>query len=218
MHDGIESFGQHLIAGCHGCLKLLLVYGSRELNSDVDYLAVYDKLLRSKSLLAGGVDLWVISEDALREYIALADPFVTEPLLNGSLVYGSPELLSLYHEQLRNIHPSNTAIRYLLSRSFQAYITACERLSYKEENNYMLNRDFWSTVSFSISYWCYARVYSQIKNSVLQLTEVISKSPKYIMSLWQKVQERKANSYDRNIDLLDEWTSILLKNTDFLEQ
>jgi hypothetical protein len=217
MIDGLEVIGKRLLKGCHGNLKLLILYGSESGNSDADYLAVFDNLLRSNSLTVGGVDLWAISESELKEYIMLVDPFVTEPLLTGRLAYGSKQLLEGYRDDLKSTKISLRAIRYLLSRSVQSYIAACERLSKQEAPMYMLNRDYWSALSFSISYWCYARLYARDSRKAVALKTAIESSPQSVRRLWSDIQARKNESANRTDAMLDTWTRILLRDME-LEQ
>lgn len=206
----MQRFGDHLKAGCHGKLRFLILYGSESKNSDTDYLAVYDELLRSQSLTVGGLDLWAISETELQGYIQLLDPFVTEPLLTGRIVSGCNDTFERYRSRLSQTKVSAHAIRYLLSRSFESYITACDRLTKRNHKENMLRRDYFSILSFSISYWCYSRVYSLGYQEPVTMAFAIENAPEEVKSLWKSVQDGKSNFTKRSPDLLHAWSKLLL--------
>ena len=198
-----------LIRGCHGNLKLLILYGSSN-GSDQDYLAIFDRLPRSSSLTAGALDLWAIAESSLVDYLGLLDPFVSEPLLTGRAVYGSEKLFTQYQARLVEQAASPEAIRHLLCRSMQLYVVACERLAQEDDDSPVLGREFWSGLSFSVSYWVYAKCYSERFQGPLSLKDVLAGSPAAIQALWREIQVRKVAGSQRSTDLIDRWAEIMI--------
>ncbi len=159
--DEFVKIGQKLTDGCHGLLRFVIKYGSESKNSDTDYLAVYKNLYRTQSITAGCLDFWAISENSLEKYIQVVDPFVTEPILTGKIVYGDNDEVYSIIERVSSIEITPEAIRHLIARSFKSFDVACNVVPSDSNSDQVSNREYWSGLSYSISYWCFAKAYKK---------------------------------------------------------
>jgi hypothetical protein len=210
---GVNIFDK-LVSGCHGELRLLIAYGSPS-GADADYLAIFDQLPRPSSLMAGALDLWAISEDRFTDFLNVLDPFVTEPLLTGTVAFGSTELFAKLQTYMGEQTGSSAGIRHLLCRSMELFCVACERLSHGDGDSPIFAREFWSGLSFSVSYWAFARSYSRRFQGPMSLMDVMVESPPEVHELWREVRRRKAAGTPRAEDLLNRWGQIFLGNQRF---
>ena len=205
------DFANSIVDDIDERLLLLILYGSRKDDSDNDYLAIFDGLISSKNISIGKLDFWAISTETFFSHLRLMDPFVTEPVLTGEVIYNNPELKMKADLILESVSPTTNTIRYLISRSFQAYIDAYKIVTETIEGDYKLNRRYWSTLSYSIGYWCFAYQYQHNHRRVAKLLEIIDAMPSQIKELWMKTISAKKARLASSLDLLSEWAEILLK-------
>ena len=200
-----------LTSGPHGTLCLLVRYGSNRFGSDKDYLAVYDSPQPSYSVLLGGLDLWVTDKNGLFEYACLLDPAVSEPLLTGILVFGESLYFQKAKEALNRASPSVNTVPHLLSRSFRAYHSSSILVANREKHSCVVRRDYWSSLSFAISYWCFASEYASRWKGVLTLAELEIRMPSGIRELWRQVVRNKQRGAPIDNTVLDTWSRIIVK-------
>jgi hypothetical protein len=210
--DPLCSLGRALFSGPHGEMLLLLRYGSGRDQGDCDYLAVYDSSPPSPCVVLGGLDLWATDKDTLFSYISLLDPVVTEPLLTGSLVIGSSSLYDESLAALQHVSPSDRSLSHLLRRSFRAFLRAWDLCAYQDEAPNNVRRDFWSSLSFSLSYWSFSSQYGSCWKRVLTLAEVVQQMPPKARNLWGHIAKSKRDAAPIDTDALNTWSRTIMRN------
>lgn len=210
MTDWRDRFFDALVRPFHGQMVLLIGYGSLSEGGDADYFAIYDDLPKLESLKAGGVDFWAIGQADLTTYVGLMDPFVTEPFLTGSLLHGPTATFESIRSDISQTESTSEAVRYLLLRSFHSYTEVCGHLGALSESRDIPAREFWSLLSFSISYWCYARCYASESRRAVTLKKAIANSPQEVRNLWNEVLEAKSAESPPLERSVTQWSRILV--------
>lgn len=206
------KFINSLKSGPFGQLKLLINYGSNSELSDSDYFAVYDIEPKTRVFMAGAVDLWLIGEKELDFLLPLFDPFVSEPILTGSVLYDLDHNYDHIRTTLENLVPTDESINYLVRRSFEAYIQSINNRNSLLEDDVTI-RMYWSNITFSIAYWYFAKEYSKNKYSGLKtLDDIVASMPKKASDIWYRVIDGKKMMRNKSVELLNRWTELLLSN------
>lgn len=188
------TIGKSIEDGIFGKLLLLYKYGSGDNNTDNDYFAIYDSLAQPSNIMLGGLDLWAVGKKELFFLINNVDPFVTEPILTGS-VYASynKELISEINKSILQVQPTKESISYLIKRSYDS-LKFAKYVNNFEEDSRMKNRKYWSALSFSITYWQFAKEYTNNWVKVMTVTELIdSLEPKIrsFLTLSIRIKEKR---------------------------
>ena len=192
-------------------LVLLIQYGSRDSTSDSDYLAIYDGFSMIDNLKVGRLDIVALSRDVLTRYMNLMDPMITEPLLKGNRIFGDSKYLKTSLDKLNQIRPTDAVIRFLLCRSTQQYIEAYNISIEENDMNKRLSRRFWSALSFSISYWCFASHYQLTHSHAISLFELLQSMPTPITKIWNAVIDSKKCGNSPSLNALTDWARFLIR-------
>ena len=200
-----------LASGPYGELKLLFLYGSNVETSDTDYLAVYEGQPSTPCVLLGGLDMWVLTQQDFSSHIQQLEPLVTEPLLTGELVFGSQAELSEATELLNRTSASPEITQHLLRRSLEAYVEACGYVERACEPTPQLNRAFWSTLLFAISYWVLAHEYQTNWTRPLTCEEAIRAMSTEVKAFWDTVKRNKSERSAIDRQALVTWAQFLLQ-------
>lgn len=212
LEDWQFQFADAIMKGPYGVLKLLIQYGSYRSASDRDYFAVYDEDPPTQNMMLGKIDMWAIGQERFFRYIEKLDPFVTEPILTGQVLFDQDQSIAKAKERLDSVTPSNDTFTYLLSRSFEAFLQARLHLINIQEESPFSRRDYWSTLSFSIAYWAFANRYKNGNEYPLALGYVIQRSPTLLKKLWKKVTENKAKNNSIESNTISDWSAFLLQS------
>ncbi|MBI5963630.1 MAG: hypothetical protein HY863_09170 [Chloroflexi bacterium] len=157
-------------------LLYLVEYGSRLPGHDLDLIAVFEKNPPRREATLGDLDMAYYGLSQVEELGRKMDFLITEPLLTGDLAWGNPDS---YHDLV--IRTSSTisgpeTISYLLSRSFQEYLSATSYFNqYRPQiqQNQLLS---WGLInlSFSIAYYSGAVYYhNHIGSHPLRVKELV---------------------------------------------
>lgn len=204
-----SMFWHSLKSGPHGNLVVLVRYGSDRSGGDIDYLAVYDRPQLSSCIILGGLDLWATHTKELDNLASLLDPVVTEPLLTGQVVAGDSAIVERAAQIVNRSAPDTLTSSHLLRRSFRAYLRSIELSELSGDSASIYSRDYWSSLSFAISYWSFASEYQLNWNGVLSLADLIEKMPRPVRELWEHVKESKVLSKPLDVSLVHEWSNLL---------
>jgi len=205
--------GSDLCSGVYGELLFLIHFGSSSEGSDADYLAVFDSRPLSPCVLLGNLDLWATDKEELKRYISLLDPVVTEPLLTGQFVEGKRDSYEEARQWVYEVMPNTEVVSHLLRRSFVAFMRASEYCRVVEQdNNRLQRREFWSSLSYSMSYWCFARHYLTAGQGVLSLQELVCMMHEEIRELWDIVQGMKKEGVAVDANALHRWARTMISS------
>jgi len=196
-----------LRSGPYGRLALLIEYGSNASGSDRDFWAVFESQPRTSAILLGGLDLWAVSEAEAAHLIGLLDPFVTEPLLTGTVIFDEAGVADRLRESLSATRSDAQTARYLLHRSYQAYIEAYGASQVPDHGN---PRSYWSNLLFSVSYRNYARIYLTEGHKAITLDDSIASMPAPLRSIWDEMVDHKHENSEIDASYLDAITTVVL--------
>lgn len=149
---------------------LVIKYGSRTFQetvpSDVDLLVIGTDTSDRSNFQLGDFDVIRLSWAEFDGYRERLDPvYCTEPILEGTLIRGSPTDFSQLREMIAKRTPDRFVVQYNLQRAFKEYQRAC-RLPYAEAIE---------PLGYVASYWLVSRWYRS-GNSPTPLRKIIQKT------------------------------------------
>lgn len=136
-----------------------VLYGSTSDGRDIDILLVQEEEPPAAVVVSGQLDIYVLSRKTFTWLLDLLDPHVTEPVLTGSVLIGDEGRWRELHDSLENTRGSRDAVWHACRRSLVEYLNAEEL---HRAASTLTGRLEWAfqTLSFSISYACFASHYS----------------------------------------------------------
>lgn len=192
-------------------LIFLVEYGNKK-GVDIDLFAVY-KEAECSNFAVGKIDITRLNLNTYRELILLHDPVVTEPILGGTLLTGNQVLFKSEKKKIRKPSYNPSAVVHLLQKSFDTFSYAKIFLLYYEEKPTIYNLiGTLSNLSYSCSYYYFARHYTQEKN-VLTFKKLLSCTPvlKNIVATLKDVKHNKKMMSVKDIRQLHEnWQNFLI--------
>ena len=204
------TLGKSIEDGIFGKLLLLFKYGSCNKNTDNDYFAIYNSLAQPPNIILGGLDLWAIGRKELFLLIDNVDPFVTEPMLTGSIVTSSDEeLISDINKTILQVKPTKQSISYLVKRSYDS-LEFAKYVKNVEDDSKIKNRKYWSALSFSITYWLFAKEYTNNWVKVMTVSELIDSLKPEIKSFLNLVNFNKREYRAIDGKFIEEWINLTL--------
>lgn len=176
--------------------KLVVHYGSRLKNSDIDLLVVLDKKPFTNYFVVGNYDIFQFDEQHIDDLIRLLDPLITEPLLTGKPLPNYFEAFNKYSKTLKSVNPSGDTISHLLRSGIREFNNALQfSLMINDQCDFFV---FVNALSFAISYLAFARHY--LSNPKLATLEELSKQStalKWIQNLKKEIKKGKVEmSFD----------------------
>lgn len=196
-------------------LEFIVQYGSSVKETanaqDLDLLAIYAGWTRSEMVTIGKIDMIVVTPEEFDEYLAQLDPvYCTEPLLTGTLEYGSQETLNEAKRKLK-ISPSNSnIISHQLRNATKNYLKTSRFAEQGALKEALLS------LSFSISYRLFAEWYLDGKEP-LPLAELIQNTRKaaFFEEIFEYIKTVKRDSSKANSALVQEhqhtWEQLLIE-------
>ena len=177
-------------------------YGSRM--HDLDILAVYEQTPPRAEIMIGRLDLLAVGRAELDILCHSLDPYVTEPLLSGSLFAGSDGELTSARDSLAVVKPDWPAVRRLICRSHDAYANALSQFRRAGQDLPADPRAFSSNLSWALSLHHFAHYYSERigkKGSVACLEDVVATLSEPMRCLWERIHALKSG---RSIERMEE--------------
>ncbi|MBT5023256.1 hypothetical protein HOK51_08985 [Candidatus Woesearchaeota archaeon] len=104
--------------------ELVVLYGSRKKESDIDLLLVYENGPIEKNQIKDNYDLSQVTKSDYLFRLTNWDLEYTEPILTGSFVEGNNELFKSSLEYLKNNKPNEQNLDYLNKRSIETFFQA----------------------------------------------------------------------------------------------
>lgn len=142
-------------------IKFLVWYGNR-VESDVSLLAVSEKESGVHLCELLNFNILTIGKDELMRRLGLFDPLVTEPVINGYLIWGDDERWGLLRsDAVLSFSFSDKVIRFLREEACEKLRDAATSLQiYKQKKDKSSLLSFLIALSFACSYFEFAKYYS----------------------------------------------------------
>jgi hypothetical protein len=141
-------------------LLFLIEYGSCLEGHDVDMVAIFEGTPPRREFSLGKVDLICYDASQALELARHLDPLLTDPLLNGRLVWGEKERHQAFLVSSGSHCELSQSNSHLLERSFQEYLSAQGFLRQASARGAEACL-WWALInlSFSTAFWSFAAYY-----------------------------------------------------------
>lgn len=200
----LTLFGKEFVTNAY----LIAIYGSQISGHDLDILIVQRNPVATPSLIAGMLDLSLISEKDFHRRLKLLDPFVTEPLFTGKMLSGNHTEFSDLKKQIQNITPTQECLEYLVQESMNLTIKTCNLWNnIKETNEFEYLKWVLQNLSFSISYKSFACFYNQENSRPCTLNDLILLKKILLPSFWEYRGKARKNSHNITCSNIEMWIS-----------
>jgi hypothetical protein len=187
--------------------KGFLVHYGRVNGRDIDLFGVLEEELEVTWNL-GVIDLYLIGIKTCEQLIKFKDPKIVEPILNGRLLIGNENFFHNLKKSLLENPVDEEVISYLVRRGIEEILTSRQWLEhYKISTNPRLAYNSLVSLSYSYTYLLSAHLYTENKNSVITMNEILRVSDQFkkIVEFLEQTKDGKNVSYEKTNSLMRQW-------------
>jgi hypothetical protein len=169
-----KSFINLLIDSCP-TLVSAVQYGNQDEAQDVDILIIQSDEPKATVFSLGRIDCLCLSTQEYSSLLDLWDPTVTEPILTGTQLYGTPKWLEQQRTLLHTLPFNTNTIQHLQRESARHFLATSSFLNNPAES-IPTSKLLWILINFSfaVSYGSFCTFYcrQQDKKSPVTLNEL----------------------------------------------
>ena len=133
-------------------------YGNRN-ESDIDLCIIINAPVQYQKTSIAELDITIFSHDYFDYLISMWNPLVTEPVLNGEVIYGAS--IDNYRRMILSREPNQKIIEHLHDFAQQISRAAMNLRKEKKYHDSLIN------IMFTLSFLAYANYYKDSKRPIL---------------------------------------------------
>lgn len=159
-----------------GDIVFLILYGSRKMYGDLDFLVVYkdNVVFPYKSFNTGDLDVMLIRKKDLIKKLYALDIEFTDPILTGEFIAGDQQEFKKLKNKLRNYKPLKGILDYLKKKSLESYKIALDYFNIGFQELGFIDRIL-VALSYALSYKLSSELYDKL-SSVITFKELLEKN------------------------------------------
>jgi len=160
----------------------------------------------SSEVILGRLDVFAVSRQRVEYLVQHFDPVATEPLLTGTLVSGSQDVLAELRDRLSAAAVTVEVVRYLLQRALLGYVGVVQMIQNKEKLLHA-ERAIHVNVGYAVAYLAFARYYKETGGSAVTLDQLVRKTTGTLQQILQTlmaIRQRIAEVIVELTDVLDQ--------------